>query len=427
MVGRVGNFEKEINGKFTRMKEAKKTDVRLFYEKGDGTVLCYGDKAWKEESEGRDKPIKGWMIGWFQEAPPEKQKDGQKDLFIAARCPIADSSSTEFKWEVRNEDGDFKEDPATQLVLTGEAPKQERPVKLDLASEVGLYPTDAKADEGPAASPLAAQAAMMAAAMQAQSPYGMPPFGFPFGFPPQDWTAQKTKGKKNKKGRGAASPTGGGLRADAPSFVPGAAAAAAGAYPPHMPHPMFPFLPPFGMPGMGASPADMARIAQRASQSINAKYAAEAEKPAEAPKPIQKKGLKCTETKVLWELKTSKEEVLKCTPDKRESGVSSPSFRFTKDGVTGPEMCLTLFPFGHQLSSPGFISIELKTVEQTEVKLRFQFSVGPKVCGAKALMGNKFHADFARSAVFQVEEGSDVQVLEFDDSMELGVELLAWI
>jgi len=29
--------------------------------------------------------------------------------------------------------------------------------------------------------------------------------------------------------------------------------------------------------------------------------------------------------------------------------------------------------------------------------------------------------------VFQVEEGSDVQVLEFDDSMELGVELLAWI
>jgi len=426
MVGRVGSFEKEINGKFTRMKEAKKTDVRLFYEKGDGTVLCYGDKAWKEESEGREKPIKGWMIGWFQEATPEKQKDGKNDLYIAARCPIADSSSTEFKWEVRDENGDFVEDPQTQLVLTGEAQKQERPVKLDLASEVGLYPTDAKADEGPAASPLAAQhAAMMAAAMQ--SPYGMPPFGFPFGFPPQaDWNAQKTKGKKNKKGRGAASPTGG-LRADAPAFVPGAPAAAAGAgYP--MPHPMFPFLPPFGMPGMpGASPADLARITQRATQSINAKYAAEEKPQPEAPKPVQKKGLKCTETKVLWELKTSKEAVLKCTPDNRESGVSSPTFRFTKDGQTGPEMCLTLFPFGHQLSSQGFISIELKTVEQQEVKLRFQFSVGPKVCGAKALMGNKFHADFARSAVFKVEEGSDTQVLEFDDSMEIGVELLAWI
>jgi hypothetical protein len=40
MIGRTGHFEDSINGVYTRVKgEAKKEDVRFFYEKTDG-VLC---------------------------------------------------------------------------------------------------------------------------------------------------------------------------------------------------------------------------------------------------------------------------------------------------------------------------------------------------------------------------------------------------
>merc|ERR1719199_1933245 len=135
MTGRVGVHEEAINGVYKRMNEKKgdkKNNVRLFYEKDqtkegaekevvgdlDKILLCYGDSAWLME-EKKEKPTKGWMIGWWQDQDSAEAKDGkERRLFVAARCPIAEQgSNTTFLWEVRNEEGDFVSDENTQLVV----------------------------------------------------------------------------------------------------------------------------------------------------------------------------------------------------------------------------------------------------------------------------------------------------------------------
>merc|ERR1719183_2155253 len=100
MIGRVGHFEDAVNGVYVRVRgEAKKDEVRLFYEKTDGVVLCYGTAAWKDSEaengaeEGdaeKKKPIKGWMIGWYQDVRSCDVPEGgeAKRLFIAARCQM---------------------------------------------------------------------------------------------------------------------------------------------------------------------------------------------------------------------------------------------------------------------------------------------------------------------------------------------------
>ena len=56
MIGRVGHFEDAVNGVYVRVDKlgkAKNDEVRLFYEKTDGVVLCYGTAAW-EGADGTD-------------------------------------------------------------------------------------------------------------------------------------------------------------------------------------------------------------------------------------------------------------------------------------------------------------------------------------------------------------------------------------
>lgn len=432
MVGRVGHYEEAINGVYTRMqKEAKKTDVRLFYEKGDGVLLCYGAKAWADSEQTSEKPTKGWMIGWYQEQGAGESKE--RRLFIAARCPIADPSSSAFLWEVRNEEGDFTQDASTQLVLLPEKdaakPAAER-VTLRLADEVGLHPEDAggkvalNLDNELAASPMAA---MASAGMP--SPFGgMSPFAGMMGgfFPPADqWPAQQKKGKKKK---GKASPAAGGLRAEAKEFVPGAMPPAA-AYPGGYPGmPMFPFMPGMFPPGMPGMP-DMSRIAQRAQQpmvSINAKYMTEedhAKPPPEPPAPVVKDGLTATQTTVEWKVGAVKEQLLACG---KTQGVQSPSFAFKLDGVSGPDMNLMFYPFGHTMSPAGCVAVSLECA--AGARMKFKLHCGAQKSGSKVLMGNRFHVDFAGSSVFKTEEDAkdEGNVLRFDD-LEIGIELLGWI
>lgn len=407
MVGRSGHFEAAINGIYHRMKnETKKSDVRLFYEKGDGVLLCYGGAAWAEE-----KPPKGWMIGWWDTITTHADGEAkdEKVLFIAARCRIADPQSSSFLWEVRDEEGEFVSDESTQLVLLpekdeasgGQSPGK---VTLRLADEVGLRP---EGEATPGGSP-------GMAGYPAGSPIAFPspffPMGMRFDQPPFQ-EASWEKGKKKKKGKG-----GNGLRAEAPAFVPGMAGMSphGGMYPPQ-----FPFMP------MMPSP-DLARVAARAQPivAINKKYTTDEEEKETADKqkkaqekkqadqkPQQgPKGMTLTSTTVLWELASVADLCKTCGKD----GAKSPEFKLTKDGQTGPAMTVTFFPTGHSMSPPGCMAVMVEC--SAGVRMKFKVSAGSQASGAKVLMGNRFHVDFSGGS-------GDINFAE----LKVGLELLDWI
>lgn len=457
MIGRVGHFEDSINGVYQRVKgEAKKEDVRFFYEKSDGVLLCYGNAAWQQDNAEKapeKKTTKGWMIGWWQDLRAVDVPDGgeTKRLFIAARCPMGEAGSQNFLWEVRDMEGDFQSDESTQLVLLPdkekEAPSPGR-VTLRLADEVGLHPDKASPSVGPSAaapgfdpnSPLTASP--FAGFHPMPSPLahlGSPFLGMPGQMPPALFHSAETgkKGKKKKNKKGAA----GGLRAEAPAFVPGAAMAGGPMLPPF---PFMPFPPPpefFARPPMPGAVSPLVAInakyltaAEEAEPVTAAPAAAPASQEQAAPPPPKAKtmtlpdGLTCTETKVDWSLSAVKAKLEACG---KGEGVQSPEFSVTKGGVTGPPMQLTFYPNGHPMSPSGCVAVMLEC--SSGARMKFKVVAGSQRSGPKVLMGNRFHVDFAGSSVFRpagsTEEEKDDAVappMNFDE-LACGLELLDWM
>jgi hypothetical protein len=460
MVGRVGHFENAVNGVYVRVKGMnKKDDVRMFYEKTDGVLLCYGSAAWKtDEKEDTEKEpakaIKGWMIGWYQDMQGSEEKSTR--LFIAARCQMGDNGGQNFVWEVRDVEGDFQSDESTQLVLLpdarvdGETPKNDAPspgrVTLRLADEAGLHP-----DQSPTAASLQGKMKEAASPLGAMSPYAYPPImgqmGFPFGMNPfldasalaaasphfgaqqQFETTLAGKKKKNKKGKKepAASPSSAGLRADAPSFIPGAAMMAP-------PFPFMPYPPPQDFFRNGGMRPNMMPASPMVA--INTRYmspdeetapaappapAAEEPKMKEPSAPPAVDGLTSKQTGVVWRLAAVKAKLSEC---KKGEGVTSPEFTVTKDSVVGPPMQLTVYPHGHPMSPSACVAVMLECGQGARMK--FKVFAGSQKSGPKVLMGNRFHVDFARSSVFGTETSDESASMDFD-SLEVGLELLDWM
>jgi hypothetical protein len=449
MVGRVGHFENAVNGVYVRVKGmTKQDDVRMFYEKTDGVLLCYGSAAWKTTKSEEDpekepvKATKGWMIGWYQDVPGGEEKSTR--LFIAARCQMGDNGGQNFVWEVRDEEGDFQSDESTQLVLLpdsrtdGETAKNDAPspgrVTLRLADEAGLHP-----DQSPTAALKEA-----ASPMSAMSPYAYPPImgqmGFPYGLNPflgaptfpQHFGAEPTptagKKKKNKKGKKERqqSPSTAGLRADAPSFIPGAAMMAP-------PFPFMPYPPPqdfFARNGAVARPNMM----PTPMVAINTRYMSPDEEanPPVSPPPVEQPveepapppavdGLTAKNTSVVWRLAAVKEKLSEC---KKGEGVQSSEFTVTKDSVAGAPMQLTVYPFGHPMSPSACVAVMLECA--LGARMKFKVFAGSQKSGPKVLMGNRFHVDFARSSVFGTETSDESAAMDFE-SLEVGMELLDWM
>jgi hypothetical protein len=486
MIGRVGHFEDAVNGVYVRVRgEAKKEEVRLFYEKTDGVVLCYGSAAWKEseapekeaaeEEAEKKKPIKGWMIGWYQDIREcDAGESGEtKRLFIAARCQMGgDPGAQNFLWEVRDEEGDFVKDEATQLVLLPDKPEEnDAPspgrVTLRLADEVSLHPTGSSPTGEPMSTTSMSDRFRAAAAgspLNAASPFGyppIPPFGSPFGMPmpgffdpfaapsPMNFgqydtgATGKKKKKKGKKGANdaPASPSAAGasagLRADAPAFIPGAAM-----MPP--PFPFMPYPPPQDfMARAGMMNGMRSQMGAAPMVSINKKYLAEGEEPEqeevvvpEAPpqpaappaaaaspaKTVNPDGLASTNTRVEWQLKAVTDKILACS---KGEGVKSSEFTVKKDGVSGPPMQLTVYPYGHPMSPSGCVAVMLEC--SAGARMKFKVFAGSQKSGPKVLMGNRFHVDFAGNSVFGSDDTSPEAVKKNFEELEVGLELLDWM
>jgi len=487
MVGRVGHYEDVINGTYERSKkeDKKKDDVRLFYEKSDKdggdklpTVLCYGSNAWSEaestktDAAGKPKPVKGWMIGWWQDLQPHEVEEGcaARRLFIAARCQMGDANAASFTWEVRDPEGEFVSDKETQLVLL---PAEEKPLPsptkqtIRLADDAGLRP-DKKIDLSeqlaaaavinPLMSPMAGPGSPIAG-----SPYGMFP-GIPAGSPlaglaqspfaflapqlfpqppaPAGEGKGKKKKKKNKKGEVAGAYPAGGLRADAPEFVPGGSPMAAG-LPPGFPGA---FGMPFGMPGgaFGMRPPFLAPQVSINSNYMTPDEAAQPlppapktpaspkkkEQAAKAPPPSPKKdkkpvthqdGVVAKTTSVEWTLVKVTDKLAAC---KQGEAVKSSSFQFTQAGITGPPMTLNYYPLGEKTSPSGCVVVELECLQGKQARLKFNVFAGqPGGARKKVLMGTRMSLNFDAVSVFNSEQVASPNY----DGIKVGIELIEWM
>jgi hypothetical protein len=253
---------------------------------------------------------------------------------------------------------------------------------------------------------------------------------------------KKKKGKKNASD-GPASPTASaGLRADAPAFIPSAA----------MMPPPFPFMPYPPGPDLLAARAGMmngmrSQMAGAPMVSINRKYLAEGEEaeeepqeqevaaPEAAPQPapapaaaaspakmVNPDGLAATNTRVEWRLNAVTDKILACS---KGEGVKSSEFTVNKDGVTGPPMQLTVFPYGHPMSPSGCVAVMLEC--SAGARMKFKVFAGSQKSGPKVLMGNKFHVDFAGNSVFGSDDTSPEAVKKNLEELEVGLELLDWM
>jgi hypothetical protein len=254
---------------------------------------------------------------------------------------------------------------------------------------------------------------------------------------------KKKKGKKNAA-ETPASPTAGagaGLRADAPAFIPSAAM-----MPP--PFPFMPYPPPQEL--LAAQRAGMMngmrpQMAAAPMVSINRKYLAEGEEPEAVPdeevaapeaspapappttlassaKMVNPDGLAATNTRVEWRLKAVTDKILACS---KGEGVKSSEFTVSKDGVTGPPMQLTVFPYGHPMSPSGCVAVMLEC--SAGARMKFKVFAGSQKSGPKVLMGNKFHVDFAGNSVFGSDDTSPEAVKKNFEELEVGLELLDWM
>merc|ERR1719174_2941422 len=179
--------------------------------------------------------------------------------------------------------------------------------------------------------------------------------------------------------------------------------------------------------------------------SINRKYLAEGEEeqpeqeeeevvvpeaapqPAATPPPSSAKttnadGLAATNTRVEWRLKAVTEKILACS---KGEGVKSSEFTVSKDGVTGPPMQLTVYPYGHPMSPSGCFAVMLEC--SAGARMKFKVFAGSQKSGPKVLMGNRFHVDFAGNSVFGSDDTSPEAVKKNFEELEVGLELLDWM
>merc|ERR550537_32181 len=176
--------------------------------------------------------------------------------------------------------------------------------------------------------------------------------------------------------------------------------------------------------------------------SINRKYLAEGEEPEQeevavpeaapqpftpaAPAPSEKTvnadGLTATNTRVEWRLQAVADTILACS---KGEGVKSSEFTVKKDGVSGPPMQLTVYPYGHPMSPSGCVAVMLEC--SAGARMKFKVFAGSQKSGPKVLMGNKFHVDFAGNSVFGSDDTSPEAVKKNLEELEVGLELLDWM
>jgi hypothetical protein len=179
--------------------------------------------------------------------------------------------------------------------------------------------------------------------------------------------------------------------------------------------------------------------------SINRKYLAEGEEPEAVPdeevaapeaspapappttlassaKMVNPDGLAATNTRVEWRLNAVTDKILACS---KGEGVKSSEFTVNKDGVTGPPMQLTVFPYGHPMSPSGCVAVMLEC--SAGARMKFKVFAGSQKSGPKVLMGNKFHVDFAGNSVFGSDDTSPEAVKKNLEELEVGLELLDWM